>query len=185
MDAIDLMVDEHKYIKRALAVIRKMSISVLNGKEVPFEDYGRVIEFIRNYADKHHHNKEEEILFKKMREELGEALAGAPISGMLVEHDLGRLFIKTLEEALERVKNGDMDSRVDIIANAIGYADLLNRHIEKEDKVIYNFARRSLKEEAMGFVNENCEKVEELAEKESVQRRYICLLEELEANWVR
>ncbi|MDP4089736.1 MAG: hemerythrin domain-containing protein [Bacillota bacterium] len=185
MDAIELMMEEHKYIKRALVVIRKMSISVLNGREVPFEDYNRVVEFVRNYADKLHHNKEEEILFKKMREEMGEALVGAPISGMLVEHDLGRLFIKNLEEALERVRNGDMDSRVDVIANAVGYADLLNRHIEKEDKVIYNFARRSLKEEAMGYVNESCEKVEQSAEKESIQKRYISILEELESNWIK
>ncbi len=185
VDAIELMMEEHKFIKRTLLVIRKMSISVLNGNEVPYEDYKRVIEFVRNYADKHHHNKEEEILFKKMREDLGEALAGAPIAGMLVEHDLGRLFMKSLEEALERVKNGDADSKVDIIANSIGYADLLNRHIEKEDKVIYSFARRALKEEAMGFVNDSCEKVEALADKENVQEKYISILKELEEKWIK
>jgi Uncharacterized conserved protein len=183
MDAIQLMMEEHKYIKRALIIIRKMSIEVLKGKEVPFEDYKKIIDFVRNYADKHHHNKEEEILFKRMREGIGEALVGAPISGMLVEHDLGRLFIKSLEEALQRVKNGDMDSRVDIIANAVGYADLLNRHIDKEDKVIYTFARRSLKAEDMDYVNKNCEKVEAEASKESVQDKYIESIKELEAKW--
>ncbi|WP_163192735.1 hemerythrin domain-containing protein [Clostridium thermarum] len=183
MDAIELMMYEHKYIKRTLAVIRKISIGVLNGNEVPFEDFKRIIEFVRNYADKHHHNKEEEILFKKMREDIGETLAGAPISGMLVEHDFGRLFIKNLDEALQRVKNGDLDSRVDVIANAIGYADLLNRHIDKEDKVIYTFARRSLKEDAMNYVNESCKKVEDAAESENLQKKYITMVEELESKW--
>jgi hemerythrin-like domain-containing protein len=183
MDAIELMMDEHKYIKRALGVIRKMSIAVLDGQETPFEDFKRIIEFVRNYADKHHHNKEEEILFKKMREDIGEALVDAPISGMLVEHDLGRLFMKSLEEALERVKNGDMDSRVDVIANSIGYADLLNRHIDKEDKVIYTFAKRALKADALNYVNESCEAVEETAEKENVQNKYISIVEELESKW--
>jgi hemerythrin-like domain-containing protein len=184
MDAIELMMEEHKNIKRVLSIIRKISIGVLKGNETPFEDFKRVIEFVRNYADKHHHNKEEEVLFKKMREDIGEAIVDAPLSGMLVEHDLGRLFIKNLEDAIERVKSGDMDSRVDVIANAVGYADLLNRHIDKEDKVIYTFAKRSLKEDAMNFVNESCEKIEQSAENEKLQNKYISIVEELESKWL-
>jgi hemerythrin-like domain-containing protein len=65
MNSIALMMDEHKYIKRGLVVIRKMCIAILKGDEVAFEDFNKIIEFVRNYADKHHHNKEEEILFKK------------------------------------------------------------------------------------------------------------------------
>lgn len=183
MDAIELMMDEHKNIKRGLAVIRKMCISVLNGNEVPHEDFKQIIDFVRNYADKHHHNKEEAILFKKMTEELGEKLVGAPIGGMLTEHDFGRLFIKSLDEALDRVKKGDADSRVDVIANAIGYADLLNRHIDKEDKVIYTFARRSLKEEAIQELNARCEEVEKTAEAANLQRGYEDAIKKLEDKW--
>lgn len=182
-DAIELMMHEHKVTKRVLSIIRKMSIAVMRGQEVPYEDFNRVIDFIRSYTDKHHHGKEEEILFKKMREDIGETLVGAPISGMLVEHDFGRLFVKNLEEALDRVKNGDYDSKVDIIANAIGYADLLNRHIDKEDKVIYTFARKSLKEDAMNYVNEACEKLEEEALKQKIQNKYEGLVDELEKKW--
>jgi hemerythrin-like domain-containing protein len=183
MDAIELMMEEHKYIKRGLAVIRKMCIGILNGQEVPYEDFKKIIQFVRNYADKHHHNKEEAILFKKMTDEMGEKLVGAPISGMLVEHDFGRLFMQNLEEALDRVKRGDNDSRVDIIANAIGYTDLLHRHIDKEDKVIYTFAKRSLNEEALKDVDEKCAEVERTAEGENVQKTYISAIEELEERW--
>lgn len=183
MDAIDLMMEEHKNIKRGLSVIRKMCISVLNGKEVPQDDFKKIINFVRNYADKHHHNKEEEILFKKMMSDIGESLVSAPITGMLTEHDFGRLFIKSLEEALERVKQGDADSRVDVIANAIGYTDLLNRHIDKEDKVIYTFARRSLKEDALKEVNAKCEEVEKGAEAANLQNSYIDTITQLENKW--
>jgi hemerythrin-like domain-containing protein len=184
MDAIELMMEEHKNIKRGLAVIRKMCISVLNGKEVPQEDFKKIIEFVRNYADKHHHNKEEEILFKKMMSEMGEKLVSAPLAGMLTEHDFGRLFIKSLEDALDRVKKGDADSRVDIIANAIGYTDLLNRHIDKEDKVIYTFAKRSLKEEALQDVNAKCAEVEKTAEASNLQRSYVDTIKQLEDKWM-
>jgi hemerythrin-like domain-containing protein len=183
MDSINLMMDEHKLIKRGLLVIRKMSIAVLNGDEIPFDDFKKIIAFIRNYADKHHHNKEEEILFKKMVDSLGAEMVQAPISGMLVEHDFGRLFIKNLELALERVREGDKDSRVDIIANAIGYSDLLNRHIDKEDKVIYTFARRALKQEDLGDVDKRCEELEKTAEAESLQKNYELAIEELEKKW--
>lgn len=184
MDAIELMMEEHKNIKRGLAVIRKICISVMNGNEVPQEDFKKIIDFVRNYADKHHHNKEEAILFKKMTEELGEKLVNAPIGGMLTEHDLGRLFIKSLGEALERVKKGDADSRVDVIANAIGYADLLNRHIDKEDKVIYTFAKRTLKEEAIEDLNAKCEEVEKTAEAINLQKGYVDTIKQLEDKWI-
>lgn len=182
MDAVDLMKEEHQYIKRGLQVIRKMSISILESGEVGYEDFKSVIEFIRNYADKHHHSKEENILFKKMQDQIGK-MAEGPLSGMFIEHDLGRLFISNLELALQRVKSGDRDSRVDVIANAIGYADLLNRHIDKEDKVIYSFARRALSAEALEDVNSECSAVEKTAEEKSIQDTYMKALVDLEKKW--
>lgn len=68
-----------------------------------------------------------------MSEELGEKVARGPIFGMFIDHDLGRLYMKNLEATLERVKKGDSDSKVDIIANAISYANLLYRHIDKKN----------------------------------------------------
>jgi len=184
MDSIKLMMDEHKTIKKGLAIIRKMSISILDDGEIPYDNFKTIIEFMRNYADKHHHNKEEGILFKKMQVELGAKTVDAPLSGMYIEHDYGRLFIKTLEQALERVKASDKDSRVDIIANAIAYTDLLNRHIEKEDKVIYTFARRALNTDAIKDVDDKCEEIEHAAEVKSLQSTYIDIIKELENKWM-
>ncbi|MCB2305404.1 hemerythrin domain-containing protein [Clostridium estertheticum] len=182
MNAIDLMIEEHKLIKRMLAVTRKISIKVLNNEEVDYNDFNKVIDFVRNFADKHHHNKEEVILFKKMGDILGERIANGPIMGMLVEHDLGRLFIGNLETALIKFKGGDNDSRVDIIANAIGYTDLLYRHIEKEDTTIYTFAQRKLNKEQLSEIDFACLDVEKEAKKNNLQDTYITLLKELESK---
>jgi len=181
MSAISLMVEEHKNIKRVLKVIRKLCINILNNKEVNFEGFEKAIDFVRNYADKHHHNKEEDILFKKMSEELGEAVAKGPIFGMFADHDLGRLFIRNLDEALKRVKNGDEDSKVDIIGNAIAYTDLLYRHIDKEDNAIYKFGESKLSEEALREVEEKCEIVEREASEKNIQDKYLKLVDELES----
>ncbi|MBX4261448.1 hemerythrin domain-containing protein [Clostridium estertheticum] len=182
MNAIDLMIEEHKVIKRMLAVTRKISIKVLNNEEVDYNDFNKVIDFVRNFADKHHHNKEEVILFKKMGDVLGERVTNGPIMGMLVEHDLGRLFIGNLETALIKFKGGDNDSRVDIIANAIGYTDLLYRHIEKEDTNIYTFAQRKLNKEQLSEIDLACLEVEKEAKKNNLQDTYITLLKELESK---
>ena len=183
MDAINLMMDEHKYILRWLKIFRKLSIEVLKGETVDFVSFEKMISFVRNYADKHHHNKEEVVLFKKMETQLGEQMVKGPLSGMYIEHDLGRQHIKLLEEALLKVKNGDLDSRVDIIANSVCYTDLLTRHIEKEDKLIYTFARRALSQVDIEDVNLSCEKIESEATKNRLQKNYINVLEELESKY--
>lgn len=184
MNAIELMVSEHENIKNMLSVIRRMCIKVLNNEDINYEDFYKVIDFVRNYSDKHHHAKEENILFKKMGEELGERIAKGPIAGMLVEHDLGRLYMSNLEVALEKFNKGDKDARVDIIANAVSYTDLLTRHIEKEDTTIYTFAQRALSRSAMEDIEEKCNEVEIIAAEKALQKKYKDMREELKEKYM-
>lgn len=184
MDAIELMVHEHENIKRMLKVIRAMCVKVINNESVEYEDFYKVIDFVRNYADKLHHAKEEAILFKKMGDELGEKIAKGPVAGMLVEHDLGRLYMSNFENALKAFKGGDSDARVDIIANAISYTDLLNRHIDKENTAIYTFARRALSREAMEDVEKQCREAEKNAMQNGIQKKYTDIMEEFERKYL-
>lgn len=69
------------------------------------------------------------------------------------------------------------------IANAIGYCDLLNRHINKEDNAIYNFAKRSLSEDLINKIEKSCSEVEPEAEEKNTQNNYIRVLNELEIKW--
>jgi len=177
------MVDEHKFIKRMLEVIRKACIGIMNGKDIDYADFEKMIDFIRNYADNHHHGKEEKILFNKMIDEIGGAAEKLVKFGMLVEHDLGRLFMKNLEESLLAVRNGDEDAKVDVIANAVSYTHLLNRHIFKEDNVAYPFAKRELSSETLKKIDSECENFEKDMEKSGVQYKYIESLEYLERKY--
>lgn len=180
MDAIDLMREEHNNIKRMLSVIRRLCVKIVEGEQMDYYLFYKVIDFVRNYADKHHHLKEENIIFKEMSDKLGESIARGPVYGMLAEHDLGRLFIYNLENAVGEVRKGSKEARVDVIGNAIAYADLLNRHIEKEDSTIYEYARRRLSEESITSVNLRCGDAENLANQYKTQAKYLKLLEELE-----
>ena len=101
---------------------------------------------------------------------------------MLVEHDFGRLYVKNLEEALKKVKAGEEEAKLDLIANAISYCDLLTRHIDKEDRVVYTFAKRELKEEIMLQIDAQCAQYER--EYESVSYKNIEILEVLESKYL-
>ena len=102
---------------------------------------------------------------------------------MLVEHDLGRLYIRQLVEALEKMKNGDKEAKLDVIANAISYTHLLARHIDKEDRVIYKFAERELSAEVLETINMECENFE--FKNKEIKNKYVLILEELENKYWR
>jgi hemerythrin-like domain-containing protein len=182
MNCIELMVDEHKNIKRMLAVIREYCSRILNGKSVQYEDFFKIIDFVRNYADKHHHGKEESLLFIRMMEELGPTAEKLVRYGMNVEHDLGRLHVQELEVAVAHVLDGDREARLDVIANAISYTHLLNRHIHKEDEVVYKYAQNNLPEATLYRLDEECKSFEENAKEEKTQEKYLTLLSELESQ---
>src|SRR5690554_400702 len=129
MKSIEIMVKEHENIRRMLKVIRKLSYEVMINGKYDLDDVSKVIDFVRNYADKHHHGKEEDILFTTMNKEIERLAKSGAITGMYIEHDNGRLYMTNLEKAVNNFKAGNDDARLDIIANSICYADLLDRHI--------------------------------------------------------
>lgn len=182
MDCFELMVEEHVNIRRMLVVVRNYCSRILNGENVNYEDFFKIIEFIREYADKHHHGKEETLLFSRMTEELGPAAEKLVRYGMNVEHDMGRLFVQDLETAVRKVLGGDFNARLDIIANAISYSHLLERHIEKENNVVYKFARNNLAVETRKRLEKECSDFERMAEDDNIQAVYLALLEKFESG---
>lgn len=184
MNAIELMVAEHVHIRRMLKVIRSFSYDVMNNKKVDFEDMEKMIDFVRGYADKHHHGKEEIMLFNRMTEHLGSAAKKLVTNGMLVEHDMGRFHMMELETAIEKYKNGDDEARLDIISNAVGYANLLDRHIQKEDDLVYKFAERSLEADIMDMINKECIDFEQTANEQGTQEKYLQLVDEMEKKYL-
>lgn len=185
MDGIELMVFEHTIIKRVLRVVQNMAYKVLKGGEIDFDDFDMVIDFIRNYADSHHHAKEEKFLFNKMEEEIGAVATKLIKHGMLVEHDLGRLFIQDLVTALDKVKMGNDFEKINVIANAVGYVNLLDRHIDKEDSVVYEFAKKNLSAETLIMINQECELQEADSADSGLQSRYYEIVDELVAKYCK
>lgn len=183
MNSVQIMMEEHQNILRMVKVIRKACFLIFEKKIMNEQDFEQMIDFIRSYSDKHHHGKEEKIMFKQMQERLGHIGKNLITHGMLVEHDLGRLHIQELVAAINRVKAGDEESYLDVIANAISYTHLIERHIKKEDELIYPFGEKNLGQEVMAKINAETEEFEANAQKAGIQDKYLNLLSDLERKY--
>jgi len=90
------LVNEHVLIKRWAAMIPELidnlDVESEQGRQVIIDG----IDFIRSYADKYHHAKEEEILFKYFDEDLD------IIKTMLEDHDNARAHVRAMLEALDK-----------------------------------------------------------------------------------
>lgn len=179
MDNIEVLEYEHNNIIKMLGILKKKALKLMNKEDVEISFFDKFIDFTRNYADKHHHGKEEKILFKYMVENLGPVAEKLVTNGMLVEHDMGRYYIAKLEEAVNsfRETNSDED-RLTILMSSMAYYDLLQRHVGKENEVVYTFARRAISPELMEVIEK--ESIEFEIEFKARKEKYETMLEELE-----
>lgn len=172
MDAIDILMSEHVYIKKVISAIKNDCIKLVDGGEVDIEFYRKTIDFVRNFADKYHHQKEEDRLFNIISDK-NPILKNGPIMGMLLEHDIGRSYIRNLEEALNKYEEGDRTQKAYIVANALSYGTLLENHIEKEDTAIYMMARNQLDTEILKTLDKEFERIEMDNANNEIRNKYI------------
>lgn len=183
MNSIDILVSEHNNIKRVLKLVRGICYDLTKGMDVPYDDFAKIIDFIRNYSDKYHHGKEEDMLFVEMNNELIDVIGEGPVQGMLIEHNFGRAFVMDLEISLNHHKEGNEEAIVDIIANAMGYANLLSKHINKEDNMIYRYATQNLSEQTLDKLDKQFEVFEDDATHKEIRDKYAKLVDELEKKY--
>ena len=135
------LVNEHILILRMISLLERNAPRTANGSYSNWKFYLDGVDFIRNFADRFHHAKEEDVLFEALVKN-GMPREHSPIAAMLMEHDQGRAFVKGMEEAAMEALD-DKPGRERIIAdNALAYAALLREHIAKEDDVLYPLAER-------------------------------------------
>lgn len=184
MNSIEILVHEHDNILRMLHVVQKASLQVLGGEAADVADFKKMIGFIRNYADKTHHGKEEEFLFKEMVDSLGIIGDNLVRHGMLVEHNLGRLHVSDLEDALTAyAQNATDESRLAILVAAGSYVNLLRRHIERENAVVFSFGEKNLAADALARVEAQTAAFESDPQNVAIREEQLHILDELEKKY--
>lgn len=179
MYGIEILNREHENILVMTRVLRAISHTMISTGQIPDEDLKQCIEWIRGYADAHHHGKEEAILFREMTAHLGPAADKLVNGAMLIEHDMGRFHMQELEKALAGEQDNS-EKMLDVLTHALGYAELLVRHATKEDKVVYPFAQRGLSEEVLAGIDAESRAFEEqfdagpyLVQLEVLEQKYL------------
>jgi hemerythrin-like domain-containing protein len=145
-DITTVMVEEHKLILRMIALLEENVARMELGRFRDWEFFLDAVDFIRNFADRFHHAKEEDVLFAALVQN-GMPAQHSPVAAMLMAHDQGRAFVRGMEEAALKARDGVVGQIPFIAENAHGYIDLLRDHIEKEDQILYPLAERVLPED--------------------------------------
>lgn len=179
MQGIDVLVDEHKNIIRYHVFLKKICCDIIESGKVDVQLLRECVEFGRNYADNYHHGKEEEILFKIMIEQSGDVGQKLIRNGMLVEHDLARYYLNELENSLNAYeRNSGTEYKYHIIVSTGSYSELLKRHVEKENKVVYTFAERELSPEELDKVEKLGMERDSEKNQAAIKEKYLKWLEE-------
>lgn len=132
------LVEEHRQIKRFLAVLPAV-IDRFDARSEADRDLVRdSLDFIRSYADRFHHAKEEDILFACFDPGLD------ILKAMREDHERGRSHVRAADEALARCDGEG------IAGNLHGYAGVLAEHIKKEDEILYPWMDRNLSMRQVG-----------------------------------
>ena len=92
------------------------------------------MDFIRIYADKTHHGKEEDILFKELAAQKLAEKDARQMQELVEEHKQARQKVKDLVEAKERFLAGEKEASRVILASMQWLVDFYPVHIAKEDK---------------------------------------------------
>ncbi len=179
-DITQALIDEHQLILRMLAVLEHNALRTAQREYANYGFYLDAVDFIRNYADRFHHAKEEDILFEALVAN-GMPKANSPVAAMLMEHDQGRAFVRAMEEAATAALAGTPGQDAIIAENALGYLELLKEHIGKEDGILYPLAERLIPEGMRGAIVAGYKAAEEKTPADFADR-YLKAVERYEAE---
>jgi hemerythrin-like domain-containing protein len=160
------------------------------GASVAPDHLERIVEFLQVFADNRrlrtvaHHAREKDLLFVSL-EEAGIPRQGGPVAVMRAESTAGQDCVRAMGEAVAGCRDGDSDAVSRYARNARGYIDLLTRHIDKEDNVLYPMADRALSPAEQDELLEGFEQVERDRVGPGRHEDYHLLLHELDRAYLQ
>jgi len=140
----ELLVNEHEMIERAMDIVRR-ELEKLPQGEVDQFIMKRALDFLLEFGDRIHNQKEEKWLFPLLVER-GIPEDG-PIRVMLMEHDSERVLLAAMIEKAPRLPDMAPADREQYKQGGLEYLDIRANHIWKENDVLYAMGRRDFSEE--------------------------------------
>ncbi len=159
---------EHQVILRALSILERAGERLGAGLSVDEAALQDLVQFLRTFADKCHHGKEEHQLFPMLRDKG----VGATLAVFLEDHEEGRRYLGTLAGSGPSAERAAAGRR---------YVGLLRDHIQREDEVLFPMADDVLSLEDHAVLARRYEEVERDVVGVGVHERLLATLDKLEA----
>ena len=182
MKAIEILVEEHESILKMIKVT-EIILNTDDAAKINMAHIESIIDFVKNFADKYHHLKEEDVLFIEM-EKHGMSTRFGPIAVMLAEHDEGRNYINQAVDSIDKFKLGDTSAFGKIKGNLLNYCTLLTNHIAKENNILYPMAEQILPANIKLAMSENFKETNSATIENEYFDKYLKLVAELSEIYI-
>lgn len=167
---------EHRLIERMIKQLKEESQRFDKEKKVDIFFIDKAVDFIRMYADRCHHGKEEDILFRDLAKKQLQPEYKKIMDELVNEHSYARNATKSLVSAKEKYGQGAKTALSDIVKLMAELAEFYPKHIEKEDKHFFLPCMKYFsKEEQAAMLNEFWE-----FDRKLVHEKYKKIVEEIE-----
>jgi len=178
MQARGPLMIEHRLIERLIEIVHRLVRRLEGEEKVNPEAVDAIVDFIRTYADRTHHGKEEDLFFRDLGKKGLSPEDRRVADELIAEHVFGRKTTKELVEANNRYRHGDLAALKIIQAKLRVLADFYPRHIEKEDRRFFPACRTYFSEaEEQAMLREFWE-----FDRKMIHEKYGKLVKELEAK---
>ena len=137
MIPIGPLMREHRLIERVLKLMKGELQRIRETNRVDPVFIEAATDFIRTYADRCHHGKEEDILFRELEQKPLQEEHRRIMTELIQEHVHGREVVRTLLEAYKRHLGGDVAALHEIAAMVEELIEFYPRHIFKEDRQFF------------------------------------------------
>lgn len=125
---------EHRLIERMIALVGEESDRIRREREADPIFIDTAVDFIRTYADRTHHGKEEDILFRDLAKKDLSQDDQELMDELVHEHVVARETVVELVEAKERYVAGDEDVLDTVLEKLDALVEMYPEHIRKEDE---------------------------------------------------
>ena len=134
MKPIGPLMWEHRLIERLVSVLSVELKQIDASRKADVDLLTAAVDFFRTYADRTHHGKEEDILFRDLEKKPLSAEHARIMKELIEEHVYARKTVGALVDAKNKYKAGDAESLKDIVKDLKELIRFYPTHIEKEDK---------------------------------------------------
>lgn len=139
----DILEEEHRFIQQVVGALPHLTGMLQAGQPVEPAVLLEIVEFMRMFADKCHHGKEEALLFPLLVQR-GVPVTGCPIAALSHEHQEGRALVSGLAEATQAYARGEDGAAASVAEKLHGITELYPNHIWKEDYLLFPMTNKVL-----------------------------------------